>query len=52
MDAVSHERLVPLDVAADAVTPAYLPATAADLHPTYYYRISSTNVCSLEGATC
>ena len=30
MGAVSRERLVPLDVAVDAVTSGYLPATAAD----------------------
>ena len=35
MNAMSRERLVPLDIAADAVTPMYLLATAADLHPTY-----------------
>ena len=34
------ERLVALDVAADAVTPAYLPATAADLHLTHSMRPS------------
>ena len=40
MNAVSCERLVPLDVAADAVTPAYLPVTVADLHQTYPMRKS------------
>ena len=38
--AVSRERLAPLNVAADAVTSAYLPAMAADLHPTYSVRTS------------
>ena len=40
MDPLSHERLHPLDVAAGAVTPAYLPATATDLPPTYSMKTS------------
>ena len=39
LNAVSRERLGPLDVAADAVIPTYLPdAAAADRHPTYSMR--------------
>ena len=38
MNAVSRERLAPRDLAADAVTPTYRPATAADFYPTYSMR--------------
>lgn len=32
---VYERSLAPLDIAADTVTRMYLPATAADVHPTY-----------------
>ena len=41
MGSASCERLVPLGVAADAVTPAHLDSAgygAADLHPTYFHK--------------
>ena len=40
VNTASPERLAPRDPAADAVTPAYRPATAADFHPTYSIRTS------------
>ena len=38
MNAVSRERLVPLDATADAVTTTNLVVMTEDLHPTYSMR--------------